>query len=98
MKYEKGDSIQFSCSSCRKLLCELIVTKPEMNSTYKYLATCPYCGDKSFVKEITGGIVMGGVGEFDETSPTCDDRKTYTIIDRIEYKDPVVIHIIKAQK
>jgi hypothetical protein len=57
---QDGGHVILKCSACRKSLVDVWVTRPEDKFTWTFQATCGYCGDKSFEKEITGGFHVGG--------------------------------------
>lgn len=90
-----AEKVTLNCSSCGKDLMDIFITRPEINLKFRYKAHCPYCGSYSFEKELTGGIMYGGLGVFDEKSPTCDDIKTYTVIERVEDKEDLIEFFVK---
>lgn len=49
-----------SCSSCRKPLVDVWITRPLEDFSQKVIATCPYCQDRSFLETIEGGFHIGG--------------------------------------
>lgn len=49
---KEPDLIILQCSSCSKKLLEVFITGDGPVS--QLVAQCPYCGDRSFVKTITG--------------------------------------------
>lgn len=48
------------CSNCEKPLADVWVCDAKSDLKLKYWATCPYCGDHSYEKEIKGGVAPGG--------------------------------------
>lgn len=78
---KKGDKHLFSCSNCRKALCEILLINPEVDLELNYRASCPYCGDKSFPFKVKGQIMFGGLGIEDVNSETCDDKRVLTVVE-----------------
>ena len=50
-----------SCSNCRKDLVDIWLTHHDMPVKTTIIATCGYCGDKSFSQEIAGIFHIGPV-------------------------------------
>lgn len=48
------------CSGCGKSLVDIWITRPLEDFSEKFIADCPYCGDRSFVVTIEGGFHIGG--------------------------------------
>lgn len=48
------------CSNCERNLADIWVIDPNAQITEKYWANCPYCGDKSYQQQISGGVAPGG--------------------------------------
>jgi|15BtaG_2_1085339.scaffolds.fasta_scaffold00359_10 DNA-directed RNA polymerase subunit RPC12/RpoP len=51
-----GKHVAFNCSNCAKLLAKVWITQPSFQMTSKITANCPYCGDKSFEKQVEGAF------------------------------------------
>jgi len=51
---EDGKHIFLECSACRKPLVDIWLTHPDMKTITTLSANCPFCGDKSYPKEISG--------------------------------------------
>ena len=51
------------CSNCRKRLGAIVVKESESlsSTTTKIIVKCPFCGDKSFLKEIVGKFHFGAI-------------------------------------
>lgn len=54
-----GKHIILSCSRCRKKLCDLWLTQPDLDVHSKVIAYCDYCGDRSFEQEVHGKFHVG---------------------------------------
>lgn len=79
---KNGGHVILSCSNCYAGLVDFFVTRPgEINArtgkpfNWIIQANCPFCGDKSFTKEINGNGHVGGYGtpypdNEDETIPS----------------------------
>ncbi len=80
---EDGGHIFLDCSDCGKKLVDIWIQRPSEHIKFKYRASCPYCGDESFSKEISGGIAFGGIAE----NPEDEDSKMLTIVENFESKD-----------
>lgn len=60
---EDAGHIILSCSSCRAQLLDIWRTRPHEQQIWKCRCNCPFCGDKSFIKEVKGGFYVGGIGK-----------------------------------
>lgn len=86
-----GGSHRIDCSNCRKPLMEIIITRPAEASSFKVVAICPYCGDKSFETPIKGGFAHLGIRDKNDN--------LITVVDYIDSsKEPYEFYIIKAAK
>ena len=74
--------VYLDCSACGALLVDIWSTDPNQDFTWKVRANCPFCGDKSYEKEVKGLFHYGGYGRLAEGSD-CDDFAS-TVIDAIE--------------
>lgn len=63
-----------SCSNCNAMLLDIWVTQ-EIEKFSRIQASCPFCGDQSFVAEVKGKFHAGGIGETDD-----DDARLLTVI------------------
>jgi coenzyme F420-reducing hydrogenase gamma subunit len=63
------------CSSCHKNLMNYKVYAPQAQIIHTIIASCPFCGDESFKKEIHGCIFTGPIG--------LDESRDATIIKEI---------------
>lgn len=52
------EHIRIDCSNCNKPLVDLWLIHP-IEQTFRLRANCPYCGDKSFIKEINWRFHIG---------------------------------------
>ena len=101
---EDGGFVSLSCSNCRKPLATLWVTKPRADIVWRVRASCPYCGDKSYIQEVRGLFHPAGHGIPNPDNPDDpDDNLVITSIASIgEEKDsdgnPVVLFVVKEQK
>lgn len=85
------------CSNCKAILMDVWVTRPHETDTYKIRATCPWCGDKSFITKITGGFHYGGCGT--QKSADVEDTVESTSVDHFQMKDGnFEFVVIKATK
>lgn len=46
------------CSSCNKKLVEIIRANTPTDVVHKFVANCPFCGDKSFVVDMVGDLAI----------------------------------------
>ena len=72
----KNDHTYLSCSNCNAILADLVKTVADESIKWKFRAKCPFCGDKSYVKELTGIFAVGGVGRPKPDDPTDDIPST----------------------
>ncbi len=56
---KNGDHTIITCSKCRKKLCDVWLTQPDLDVHTKLIAQCDYCGDRSFEKEVHGKFHLG---------------------------------------
>lgn len=71
-----GGHVYLKCSSCLAVLMDIWVTRPHEKEIWKVRASCPFCGDKSFVEEIKGGFHQGGYGKVKEDDAESDFPST----------------------
>ncbi len=64
-----GGHIYPTCSNCDAILLDIWVTKPNAIDPrtskpfeWKFMVNCPFCGDHSFLTEVTGAFHIGGYG------------------------------------
>ena len=50
------DKDLIKCSNCSAPLAHVMITKPEITTTFKVRAKCCHCGDSSFIHEYVGGL------------------------------------------
>lgn len=92
---QDGGHTYLSCSDCQAWLYEIWITRPGEQSSWKVKATCPYCGDGSFVEEIKGGFHHGPAYTQNPDDP--DDQKLATVLERVEQEsDLFIFHLKKA--
>ena len=48
------DSIELSCSNCDKDLCRIVNVKDNSDKNLEVRCKCPFCGDTSFTKSMSG--------------------------------------------
>ena len=48
------DSIELSCSNCERDLCRIVKVKDNVDKKIEVRCECPFCGDISFTKTMTG--------------------------------------------
>lgn len=58
------------CSSCNKILLHFRIYLPQDECVQKIKATCPFCGDASFITSIYGRAHIGPVGKDEHLPPT----------------------------
>lgn len=58
-----GGHVYLKCSSCRKELVDIWITRPDEPFQWKFKAHCCYCGDESFAHEIKGGFHISGMAK-----------------------------------
>ena len=86
-KHSKTESLE--CSSCSKTLVGLWVVlemdeskKSKLKQT-RIRCSCPYCGDKSFVKEVSGDFYMyPQEGLIVVESETLDDETVFIKLEK----------------
>lgn len=88
-----GGHIYPACSNCRALLMDIWVTRPHEPETYQIRATCPWCGDASFVVSVQGGFHQGGYGVVKADNE--DEDVASTIVDHFEIIDGVLVFTIQ---
>ena len=62
---------EIACSNCRKSLGAVVEKNLDPSIKTRLIINCPFCGDKSFMKEIVGkfsfgaidGLIMTGANE-----------------------------------
>lgn len=86
-----GKHNYLSCSNCRAILMDVWVTRPHEQFTFKLRASCPWCGDRSFITKIQGGFHMGGYGQQqgDDVEETVESTSVdgYDLVDGVfEFK------------
>lgn len=54
-----GKHIFLSCSICRKNLCDIWLTQPQLDIHTKIIAHCDYCKGRSHEQEIDGKFHLG---------------------------------------
>lgn len=89
------------CSACDKPIADIWVVKPNAINPHtrkpfewKCVATCCYCGDKSYPVTVKGRIAHGGYGE-NKADPEggMDDANVFTVVYRVEPKgDTIIFH------
>lgn len=84
------------CANCNKPLMELWIVRPKENIKTKVRATCPYCGDKSYIKEIHGGFARGVIGK--QTDDEFADLIVTNIADVEKTNDDVYLFKIIKEK
>ncbi len=89
---EDGGHVLLRCSNCDAILMDIWRTRPHEPDTWKVKATCPFCGDCSFVQEIQGGFHIGGYGEVKEDG---SDDFPSTVIEEFTCEGDTFIYIIR---
>ena len=56
-----GRKEYLTCANCKARLVELWHTRPEEKNKLKFKANCPFCGDKSYIKEFSTGFHFSGI-------------------------------------
>ena len=64
-----GGHIIMKCSSCSKPLVDIWITNPKKELNWVGVATCCYCGDKSFEYRWKGGYGYAGYSEENPDNP-----------------------------
>ena len=89
--------IYLSCSSCNKKLVDLFIVKKDETLNWKTVAKCCYCGDKSFITEVSGMFRPCGIMEVSESDP--DESKMITELTNVKTEnDIIVFYTVKAKK
>lgn len=88
---QDGGHVYLSCSDCRAKLVDVWITRPAEDIQSKLSATCPFCGDKSFSTEVTGGFHVGGFSSENEDGEDIPS----TIIDGSEIIDNSIVFYVK---
>ena len=97
---EKGrEHLILSCSMCSAELVDLwladpneqlvVKGKPKGILKWKVKATCCFCGDQSYTKEVTGGFKHHGI--IRQTSEDVDDYVDVTKVIDIAREDNVIV-------
>jgi hypothetical protein len=90
-----GGHVYLKCSNCRAILMDIFRTRPQEPEVWKLQASCPFCGDKSFVTEIQGGFHPGGYGKIKPDDPLSDIPST--IVDVFDCQNDIyTFTILKA--
>lgn len=81
---EDGGHVYIRCSNCEAFLMDLWRTMPRAGEDdkpmkWKLRASCPWCGDKSYVTEVEGVFHRGGYGKVKEDDP--NDTWPSTVVD-----------------
>jgi DNA-directed RNA polymerase subunit RPC12/RpoP len=95
-----GGHTLFTCSNCNAKLMDVWSTRRHEADEWTLQATCPFCNDRSFEKQIKGGFHYGGFGTTKPGEPDEDDYVS-TKVDFWETVnegsgDKFLFHIIKA--
>lgn len=77
-----GGHTLLKCSNCEAILMDVWVTRPHESEEYRLRASCPFCGDKSFITKVKGGFHYGGFGKVKPDDP--DQDIPSTIIEKFE--------------
>lgn len=100
-----GGHTYLECSSCGNKLIDIFHTQPDAIDPrtgepfqWKMRAQCCYCGDKSYIKDITGKFHIGGYGEDKEDDPNDDIPRTKMNGDYTEIIDGEEVLVIKTVK
>lgn len=92
-----GGQLTIRCSNCRAQLLRVWSTTPDEPCAFDLVATCPFCGDRSFPVTVKGGFFPGGCGTPREGDPT--DEVPSTTIDTYGPEDGVMLfHMIKGSR
>lgn len=99
-----GGHTYIECSSCGAKLIDVFHTRPDAIDPgtgkpfhWKLQATCGFCGDTSYVTEVTGKYHLGPYG-VDKQDDETDDVILLSI-DKIEpVDDKLIIHTIQRSK
>lgn len=94
-----GRHIHLHCSSCRKPLADLWVTRPDAEKPgggtfqWKVRALCCYCGDSSFPAEFTGMYHLGSPARRNPNNPEEpeDEILTTSVIDLTTAEDGTIL-------
>lgn len=88
-----GGHVYLSCSNCNAILVDVYSTRPGEPQVWRLQAVCPFCGDKSFIKEVKGGFHFGGYGKIKEDDE--EDDVPSTIVESTEIVNGVLIFEVK---
>lgn len=83
---QDGGHVILRCSACDAQLVDIWIQMPQTKQEWRGRATCPYCGDKSFIHEWVGGFAAGGIAVPNRFDPENPFEKT-RIVDFGEEKD-----------
>ena len=68
------------CSACNAPLVNVLITqKTDDDQEIKFRADCPHCGDKSYIKPITGAGWFLGFTDFTEYTDFIDENDVVNI-------------------
>jgi hypothetical protein len=95
---QDGGHVIIRCSCCDAQLVDIWIQMPQTKQKWRGRATCPYCGDKSYITEWNGGFAPAGINLPNPNDPENDIPKT-AILDYGEEKDAegrdVVLFLMK---
>lgn len=83
--------IYLTCSNCNAGLVDIVLTVPNPELACMVQASCPWCGDESFQKEVPGAFARDGFTEPKEGEE--DDPDAYwesTVIAEEEMREDVL--------
>lgn len=86
--------VLLSCSNCRAALMDVWRTRPHEPQTWKVRATCPFCGDKSFVREVRGGFHNGGIALSRDDEPD-EDKAVSTVVESFDIQGDTFLFTVK---
>lgn len=88
-----GGHIIMRCSCCDAQLVDIWIQMPDAPQHWKARATCPYCGDKSYVVEWDGGFAQGGIAVPNPNDEQNPFEKTRILDVGTEGEDIILFHV-----
>ena len=97
---QDGGHVILRCSACNAQLLDVWIQMPQTGQKWRGRALCPYCGDKSYIQEWSGGFAPGGIAIPNPDDPENDWEKT-RLVDFSDEKDAegndvIVFHVKKV--
>lgn len=93
-----GGHVILSCSNCAAQLVDIWIQMPDSGQHWKGRATCPYCGDKSYIQEWDGGYAIGGISIPNPKDSDNPIEKTRIVDVGTEGDDVILFRVVAINK